>query len=153
MLPILRSTLRNHVRVRLEEQRLSQPISLPHRPHVRPPRCHLLCADLEARPLQVLRHEPGRPLLVAVRFLRTIDTWDTDQLLRQAHELLAVDAVPDYPEQLPEAGIRPALRLCHAAPGQTHEGTVPVIGLKPVRNCCTSRGYVFLSAPISLALV
>ena len=97
-----RPPLGHHVCVRLEEQGLAGPASLPHRPHVRASRRDLLRADLEAFVFQVVNEEPGDAGLVAVRFLGTVDARDAHELLREARQLLAVYSSSHRFEQVPE---------------------------------------------------
>src|SRR5215212_1884102 len=91
MLPVRGPSLGHHVSVRLEEQGLAGPLTLPHRPHVRTPRRYLLCADFEALALEVVNEKAGDMGLVAVVFLETVDARDADELLHQARQLFAVD--------------------------------------------------------------
>ena len=91
VVPVLRASLRHHVRVRLEEQSLPRPVALPHRPHVRTARRNVFDPYPEAAPLQIIGDEPRNMRLVAISHFGTVDARDADEVPRQANEFLAVD--------------------------------------------------------------
>jgi hypothetical protein len=105
MVPVRRTPLRHHVRVRLEEQGPPRTIALPHGPHVRTAGCDFIYLHPEARVLQIIRDVPRDALLVAVPLFRTVDARDADELPREAYEFLAVDTIQYLFEYTSESGV------------------------------------------------
>jgi hypothetical protein len=79
VVPVLRASLRHHVRVRLQEQGLPGTVTLPHSPHVRTAWGDFFDAHLEAGPFQVVGHEPRDARLVPILLFRTVDARDADE--------------------------------------------------------------------------
>src|SRR5215212_3020981 len=90
VVPVLRASLRHHVRVRLEEEGLPRPLALPHGPHVRTARRNLFRPHREPCTFQVVSHKPRDVFLIRLRLFGPVDAGDTDEFPRQANEFFTL---------------------------------------------------------------